>query len=149
MCRIIPFILILFFCAPTLQAENYDMAAIKATAYNYMDSWYQGDKKRMKTSLHKRLAKRSLRYLPSGKRDLRHTKRSDMVAYTGGGVGKALWRENLKIEVVVLDFYQNIASVKVVTPDYYEYLHLAKMADKQNKWIIINAIYEPNLTQSN
>ena len=52
--------LILWFVTP-LQAENADeLAAIKETAFNYMDSWYQGDKKRMKMSLHKKLAKRSL-----------------------------------------------------------------------------------------
>ncbi len=149
MYRIIFSIILLLMCATTVQAENADrLAAIKETAFNYMDSWYQGDKKRMKMCLHKKLAKRSLRYFPSGKRDLRHTKRSEMVMYTGGGYGKDLWRENLNIEVIVLDFYKNIASVKVITPDYYEYLHLAKMNDKENNWIIINAIYESNITQS-
>jgi len=145
MSRFILSIILLFLFVPILQAENTDeIAAIKETAFNYMDSWYQGDKKRMKMSLHKKLAKRSLRYFPSGKKDLRHTKRSEMVMYTGAGYGKDLWRENLNIEVIVLDFYKNIASVKVITPDYYEYLHLAKMDDKENKWVIINALYEPN-----
>ena len=141
--------LILLFVTP-LQAENADeMAAIKETAFDYMDSWYQGDKKRMKTSLHKKLAKRSLRYFPGGKRDLRHTKRSEMVMYTGAGYGKDLWHENLNIEVIVLDFYKNIATVKVITPDYYEYFHLAKMDDKENKWVIINALYESNSKPGN
>lgn len=136
-------------CVPTLQAESNDeIAAIKKTAFNYMDSWYQGDPNRMKMSLHKRLAKRSLRAFPSGKKDLRHTKRSEMVMYTGAGYGERLWREDLGIQVVVLDYYRNIASVKVITPDYYEYLHLAKMHAKENKWVIINAIYETNLNLS-
>ena len=140
-------IILLFLFIPKLQADNTaEIAAIKETAFNYMDSWYQGDKKRMKMSLHKKLAKRSLQYFPGGKKDLRHTKRSEMVMYTGAGYGKELWRENLSIEVIVLDFCKNIASVKVITPDYYEYLHLAKMDDKENQWVIINAIYEPNLT---
>ena len=142
-------IILLFLFVPKMQADNTDeIAAIKETAFNYMDSWYQGDKKRMKLSLHKKLAKRSLQYFPSGKKDLKHTKHSEMVMYTGAGYGKELWCENLGIEVIVLDFYKNIASVKVITPDYYEYLHLAKMDDKENKWVIINAIYESNLTQS-
>ena len=149
MCRLISSVMVLFLFVAPLQAENTDeIAAIKETAFNYMDSWYQGDKKRMKMSLHKKLAKRSLQYFPGGKKDLKHTKRSEMVMYTGGGYGKDLWSEDHSIEVIILDFFKNIASVKVITPDYYEYLHLAKMDDKKNKWVIINAIYEANSVQS-
>ena len=36
----------------------------------------------------------------------------------------------MDIEVIVLDYYKNIASVKVVTKDYYEYLHLIKTDKK-------------------
>ena len=95
----------------------------------------------MKNSLHKKLAKRSLELGYGGKKQLRLTSASDMISYTKVGYGKRLWTKDMDIEVIVLDFYKNIASVKVVTKDYYEYLHLAK-TDK--KWVIVNAIYENN-----
>lgn len=143
---LIPSILLVFLFVPTLQADDTDdVKAIKETAFNYMDSWYQGDSKRMKASLHKKLAKRSLRYLTRDKRDLGYTKASEMVTYTKGGIGKGLWWDGLNIDVVVLDFYKNIATVRVITPHYYEYLHLAKL-DKN--WVIINALYDTNTPTS-
>ena len=64
-----------------------------------------------------------------------------MIAYTQHGYGTGLWRKDMRIEVIVMDYYEGIASVKVVTPHYYEYLHLAKL-DKQ--WVIVNTLYEKN-----
>ena len=95
----------------------------------------------MKQSLHKKLAKRSLQKSVGGKKLLRRTSASDMVWYTRSGVGENLWYEDLKTEVVILDSYEDIASVKIVTPHYYEYLHLIKL---DGKWVIINALYETN-----
>ena len=140
--KLISSIIFLFLFVPAIQAENSDeQSAIKKTALNYMDSWYKSDSKRMKLSLHKKLAKRSLQESVSGKKLLRFTSASDMIWYTRGGYGENLWHENLNIEVVILDFYKDIASVKVITPHYYEYLHLIKI---EKKWVIINALYERN-----
>jgi hypothetical protein len=62
MIRLISSIILLFLFVPTLHAENADeLSAIKKTALNYMDSWYKGNSKMMKQSLHKKLAKRSLK----------------------------------------------------------------------------------------
>ena len=120
--------------------SNDETLAIKKTAMNYMESWYQGDEKKMVESLHKDLTKRSLR-LTNSKLKLRHTKFRDMKYWTGQGHGKNLWRDTHKIDVTILDHYNGIASVKVVTPDYWEYLHLVKI---DGKWLIINALYENN-----
>ena len=134
------FLIILFFVVSTVHAGSPDeISAIKKTAMNYMEAWYQGDAERMKGSLHSNLAKRSLREAHGSKKELRLTTASDMVSYTESGYGKNLWRENYNIEVIVLDFYKNIASVKVIAPHYLEYLHLVKIDEK---WIIVNALYE-------
>lgn len=47
----------------------------------------------------------------------------------------------MEIDVVILDLFKDIASVKVVTPHYYEYLHMAKTGEA---WVIVNALYEKN-----
>ena len=111
-----------------------------------MEGWYQGDAKRMKTSLHKKLAKRSLQEGYGNNRALRLTSASDMVAYTQHGYGTGLWQKGMQIEVIVLDRFKDIATVKVVTPHYYEYLHLAKPGDR---WVIVNALYEKNTPNRN
>ena len=138
MIRLISSIILLFLFVPTLHAENADeLSAIKKTAFNYMDSWYKGNSKMMKQSLHKKLAKRSLKESLNGKKMLGFTSASSMIGYTIGGYGANLCHDNLNIEVIVLDYYKNIASVKVTTPHYYEYLHLIKL---EKKWVIINEI---------
>ena len=72
--RLISSIILLFIFLPIVQAENPDeLSAIKETALNYMDSWYKGDSKKMKQSLQKKLAKRSLQESVSGKKLLRQT----------------------------------------------------------------------------
>lgn len=62
-----------------------------------------------------------------------------MIVFTNAGYGKSLWRKDLTIDVIVLDQTDNIANVKVITPHYYEYLHLAKT---DQGWIIVNTLYD-------
>lgn len=47
----------------------------------------------------------------------------------------------MDIGVSVLDIYNNIDCVKAITKDYYEYLHLLKVDEK---WVIVNALYDKN-----
>jgi Putative lumazine-binding len=134
-------IMMILIWIPTVPADSgIDISSIKKTATTYMNAWYQGDTRGMKTSLHKKLAKRSLKGM-MGENELRHTTASDMISYTQSGYGKHLWHKDLKIDVVVLDYFKDIASVKVTTPHYYEYLHIAKI---EGKWVILNALYEKN-----
>jgi hypothetical protein len=140
--KIIIFSIMLFFSLPAAMAHGQEeTAAITATALNYMEGWYQGDAGRMKASLHKKLAKRSLQKGHGNQKTLRLTSASDMITYTQHGYGQGLWREGMQIDVIILDQFKDIASVKVVTPHYYEYLHLAKTGEK---WVIVNTLYEKN-----
>lgn len=135
-------ILMILTSSSTILADNSnDIEAINETAKNYMESWYQGDAKKMKECLHDELAKRSLQFGSDNKKELRLISASGMVSYTKSGYGKSLWTNSMEIEVVVLDFHKNIASVKVITSHYYEYLHLVKT---DNKWEIVNTLYDRN-----
>ena len=140
--RFLIYAIVLFFSISAVNVYSQDeTAAITKTAMNYMEGWYQGDAKRMKASLHKKLAKRSLQAGHGNKKNLRLTSASDMITYTQQGYGAGLWREGMEIDVVILDLFKDIASVKVVTPHYYEYLHMAKTGEA---WVIVNALYEKN-----
>ena len=147
MSKMIVSIALLLLCLLPADALGQDeTAGIAKTALDYMEGWYQGDAKRMKATLHKRLAKRSLQEGYGNKRTLRLTSASEMVAYTQHGYGTGLWRKGMQIEVIILDHFKDIASVKVVTPHYYEYLHLAKTDDA---WVIVNTLYEKNNQMKN
>lgn len=135
-------ILMMFISATTALADNTEeILAIEKTARNYMASWYQGDAKKMEAVLHRELAKRSLQSGYGPKKELRMTTAADMISWTKSGYGKSLWSKDMDIEVSVLDIYNNIACVKAVTKDYYEYLHLLKI---DGKWVIVNALYDKN-----
>lgn len=147
MCKIILVTLALLIPASAIDAADPDeIAAITATALDYMEGWYQGDAKRMKASLHPKLAKRSLEARSGGKRALRRSSASDMVAYTQHGYGVGLWQESYTIEVKVLDVFKDIATAIVVAPHYMEYLHLAKTGER---WVIVNTLYEKKSPANN
>ena len=137
---ILPLLLSLMGITTVHADEPAEIAAIKKTALDYMQSWYRGDAQTMKACVHKKLAKRSLVGF-FGEPGLRHTTASDMIRYTDIGYGTSLYRKGQKIDVRVLDYYKNIASVKVTSLHYYEYLHLAKI---DGKWVLLNALYEKN-----
>lgn len=138
---ILPLSLVVMCASMAGAGGDEDLAAIRQTALNYMTAWYRGDADTMKACLHKKLAKRSLRGF-FGEPDLRHTSAADMVRYTINGGGVNLWPEGGRIEVTILDHFKQIASVRVTSPNYYEYLHLAKI---EGRWVIINALYEPSV----
>lgn len=105
---------------------------VEAAATEYFESWFDGDGDRMGRILHPDLCKRQVRDR------LAYTTRERMVELTaaGEGVQEAVDRS---LDVVVLDVYGNIASVRVRSAVYYEYLHLVRMDDG---WKIANALFE-------
>ena len=126
-------------CTTMAYAENAEeVAAIRSTALANIEAWYDGDADRMKASLHLKLAKRSLKGI-FGEPGLRHTSASDMIRFTQNCYGVGLRQQGQAIDVVVMDHCRSVASVKVISPHYHEYLHLAKI---DGRWVIVNALYE-------
>jgi hypothetical protein len=109
-----------------------DTDTVEAIARDYIDGWYSGDAERMDRSLHAELVKRSADDESDG---LRPVTRARMVELTEGGGGNAPDAES---RVVVDDVSDGIASVRVVSPDYVDYLHLVKTPDG---WKIANVLF--------
>jgi hypothetical protein len=116
---------------PTAQTAS-DTDTVEATARDYIDGWYSGDVERMDRSLHAELVKRSADKESDG---LRPVTRARMVELTAGGGGNAPDAES---RVVVDDVSDGIASVRVLSPDYVDYLHLVKAPDG---WKIANVLF--------
>ena len=114
-----------------------DEAAIRDVARAYLESWLDGDGERMRGALHPMLAKRGLDYgsdlSPTG---VHHLDTEYMAASAARGPRPQFGRA---IEIAILDFADNIASVKVVSEPFVDYLHLAKL---DGRWSIVNALYE-------
>ncbi len=123
--------------APDQQGE---LAAIEAAARDYIDGWYEGDAERMARGLHPDLRKRSFRELPGGGQIVNDLTYTTMVAYTKKGFGTKSKKEGQVNKVKILDVSPTIASVKTVSPEFIDYLHLAKV---DGQWRIVNVLWEP------
>lgn len=120
-----------------VEPQETDEESISNVAGAYLESWLDGDGERMRGALHRDLAKRGLDYAadrsPSG---VHHLKAEYMERSAAKGPRPQFART---CEVTVLDIADSIASVKVVSEPFVDYLHLAKL---DGRWSIVNVLYE-------
>jgi hypothetical protein len=117
-----------------------EKAAIKETALNYLEGWYEGSAERMDKALHPEVVKRApFPFPPTGGMILNSASKSNMVEFTKAGFGKEFPKDKLKITVEILDMYKHIATAKTTTPQFIDYIHLVKM---DGEWKIINVLWE-------
>lgn len=116
-----------------------DVAAIRQTALDYIEGWYEGNAERMERALHPELAKRIVRSNKDGVSQLGQMSAMSLVQGTRRGGGKNTLREQQQKDVTILDVYENAASVKIVAADWIDYLHMAKF---NGRWVIINVLWE-------
>lgn len=121
-------------------ASSTEGAAIKQTALDYIEGWYEGNPERMERALHPELAKRIVRTNPQNNRSrLDQMSAMTLVLGTRAGGGKDTPKERQQKDVTILDVYENAASVKVVASDWIDYLHMAKF---NGRWVIVNVLWE-------
>jgi hypothetical protein len=130
-------------CGSELRAQTSvsetDKAAIKQTALDYIEGWYEGNAERMERALHPELAKRIVHTNPEGKSRLDQMSAMSLVLGTRRGFGKQTPKENQQKDVTILDVYENAASVKIVASDWIDYLHMAR---SNGRWVIVNVLWE-------
>jgi hypothetical protein len=122
------------------QAQTPDeTAAIKQTALDYVEGWYEGNAERMERALHPELAKRIVRTGPEGRSRLDQMGAMTLVQGTRRGGGKETPKEQQQKDVIILDVFENTASVKAVMSGWIDYMHMAKF---NGGWVIVNVLWE-------
>jgi ketosteroid isomerase-like protein len=118
-----------------------DEDLIVAAVHDYFDGWFDGDADRMRRALHPDLVKRSPG--PDQESALDFITADQMIGWTADGAGRrvAAGLTDRGIEVDVLDVSGDIASVRVRSEPYHEYLHLVRAGDG---WKIANALWRDN-----
>jgi hypothetical protein len=125
-----------------MKVQSVDAIAIRETAMDYAEGWFDGDAERMARCLHPNLAKRAIKRNPdTGEKIFNHLTKEDMIRYTKEGGGTAAPRDRLYYKVDILDVYEEIAVVRVETYPYIDYLQLAKESER---WLIVNVLYTSN-----
>jgi Putative lumazine-binding len=135
------FVILLAVAASQARAQSAaETAAIKQTALDYIEGWYEGNAERMERSLHPELAKRMVQTDPkTGVSRLNQMSAMSLVQGTRAGGGKNTPKERQLKDVTILDVFGNAASVKVVASDWIDYLHIVK---HNGRWVIINVLWE-------
>jgi putative lumazine-binding protein len=121
-------------------ASNADAAAIRQTALDYIEGWYEGNAERMERALHPELAKRIVRTNPQNNQSrLDQMGAMSLVQGTRRGGGRNTPKERQQKDVTILDVYESAASVKIIASDWIDYLHVAKF---NGRWVIVNVLWE-------
>lgn len=116
-----------------------DSLAIKATALDFIEGWYDADPVRFEKSLHENLISKVVTSYSDDSSRIQRFDVALLVRLTKRGGGSALKPADQRKDVKILDIYQNAASVRVLAYDAVEYLHMAKW---KGKWKIINILFE-------
>lgn len=133
-------VVVLLACVSKTSAQSAsDAAAIKQTALDYIEGWYEGNAERMERAVHPELAKRIVQTNAEGRSRLDQMSAMTLVMGTRRGGGKNTPPEKQQKDVTILDVYENAASVKVVASDWVDYLHMAKFG---GRWVIVNVLWE-------
>lgn len=119
--------------------EAADSAAIRQTALDYIEGWYEASASRMERALHPELAKRIVYTDESGQSKLGDQGAQRLITSTRNGGGSDLPADQRQTDVLILDIFENAASVKVVAHGWIDYMHMAKW---DGRWVIVNVLWE-------
>jgi len=108
--------------------------AIKKTVLDYIEGWYEGNTKRMERALHPELIKR--RFVTQD--EIWNVSYKWMIKATREGRGCIADPKTGKKDITILDMNEKIASAKIISEKYIDYIHLIKSNDK---WKIFNVLW--------
>jgi RNA recognition motif-containing protein len=135
--------LVLTFCCAGASAQeptaDKEREAIKQTALDYVEGWYEANAERMERALHPELAKRIVRNSPEGRSRLDQMSAMALVQGVKRGGGKDTPKDNQQKDVIILDVFENTASVKATMSGWVDYMHMAKF---NGRWVIVNVLWE-------
>jgi hypothetical protein len=127
----------LLFSLPTYAQSNEtrgdDASAVRSTVTNYIEAYYTGNAARMEQTLHPHYLKQKLH----GDIPVRQQTGADLVQAARTGEGTHLTEAERTEQVTVLDVAGNIASAKLVTPGWTDYMTLTKI---DGDWKILSVV---------
>jgi hypothetical protein len=115
------------------KSSNDDASAVRATVTNYIEAYYSGDARRMEQTLHSHY----LKHMIHGTIPTREKTGEDMVQEVRSHGPVDLPQAEKTERVSVLDVAGDIASAKLVTPGWVDYMTLAKV---NGEWKILSVV---------
>jgi hypothetical protein len=128
--------LFLLFNLSTSAQENKvpdDSSAVRATVTNYIEAYYTGDARRMEQTLDPHY----LKHIIHGNIPMREKTAPEMLEEVRTHGIPDIPQAQRTEQVIVLDVAGNIASAKLVTPGWMDYVTLAKSG---REWKILSIV---------
>jgi hypothetical protein len=130
-------LLLSFFNTSTNAQQNKpagdDSSIVRATVRDYIEAYYTGDAHRMEQTLHPSY----LKHMIHGNIPVREKTREQMVLEVRSQGPADLPPAERTEQISVLDISGNIASAKLVTPHWVDYLTLSK---SEGEWKILSVV---------
>ncbi len=114
-------------------SQTDDASAIRATVTNYIEAYYTGDARRMEQTLHPHY----LKHMIHGDIPMREKNGAEMVREVRSHGPADLPATRKTEQVSVLDVAGEIASAKLVTPGWTDYITLGKV---DGYWKILSVV---------
>ena len=122
--------------AQNIQTSD-DTSAVRGTVTNYIEGYFTGDAQRMQQTLHPHY----LKHVIHEPRPMREMTESDLMnGLRGQGVPNMPAADKTE-QVTVLDVAGDIASAKLVTPEWTDYMTLSKV---NGQWKILSVVQRIN-----
>jgi hypothetical protein len=118
--------------------KSNEKTAVAAVAQNYMDAYYTADAARMQKTLHPDFHKRTLQTV-KGHTEISEDSVQSMVEGVRLGSGKEIPAAERVQKIEVLDVYRDVASVKVITGRWIDYMHLSKL---NGEWRVLDVVLQ-------
>ncbi|HYF40003.1 MAG TPA: nuclear transport factor 2 family protein [Gemmatimonadales bacterium] len=134
---ILPAALLLAGFATAQGQTSADSAAIRATALDYIEGWYNNDAARMERALHPRLVKRMVWVDSTGKSQLVDMTAAELVE--GTRRHRTVPPAERRKDVQILSAFGNAAVVRIDASEWVDYLQVVKW---NGRWKIINVVWE-------
>jgi hypothetical protein len=112
-----------------------DSSAVRATVRDYIEAYYAGDARRMEQTLHPHY----LKHVIHGDIPMREMTGLQIVQAVRSEGPADLPKSELTEQISVLDISGGIASAKLVTPHWVDYMTLSK---SENGWKIVSVVQQ-------
>lgn len=119
--------------AQNAETSSDDASAVRSTVTNYIEAYYTGNAPLMEQTLHPHYLKHKIH----GNIPVREQTGSDLVQAARSGEGTHLTQAARTEQITVLDVAGNIASAKLVTPGWTDYMTLTKT---EGEWKILSVV---------
>jgi hypothetical protein len=123
--------------APTTEQ---DKAAVRQAAYDYAEGYYEGAADRMERAVDSALVKRGLLSRPGTGPFLAPMNAETLIEAARRGGGKGTPADKRGLAFALLDLHENVASAKIFTATFNDYLHFVK---RDEKWRLVNVLWQP------